>query len=305
VVVSEIRRFESRTVAAVWGLALLATPAISGALEGQGMSGSADIPLACFITAAVIELGAWLRGRDLRDAVLVGIFCGAAATTKPEGAIWVGMIGLALIATFALRRATLTRSDLKGAAIAAGCLFVAFGLGAAIRHNITPSPYYRDYSQALRWDWLVQVWRRPLEVIPYALQQYTTLGLWNLVWPCVLLGMFVSRKRSVSADVWFTRAAVLILLAAMLGIFVITPYHVQFQLRTALGRLSAQFLPLAVILLAENLAASGWVAEVVHHWNTAWSNTQAQYAARVAAEKASGKSDAPTVEERQPASLAA
>jgi hypothetical protein len=46
--------------------------------------------------------------------------------------------------------------------------------------------------------------------------------------------------------------------AAYIGAFVVTPNHVHWHLATAFSRLLLHLFPLAVLILAEQVGASGW-----------------------------------------------
>ena len=263
VVIGELKRTMSPVAAAACGIFLLFTPYVLTTFEGGGLSASVDVPFACFVTAAVIEAGHWLRTQETRRALLAGGMLGAACLTKSEGTVWVA----AMTAAFGLLcwrrplqfRATHWRTATAGVAILLGMV----ALSMLARRQVPASPYLRDYAQAMRWDWLVQVWHRPLEIAQFAGQEYLNLEHWALFWPCVAAGFLLLRRRTpVSPEVWFARAVAILIFAADFAIFTITPYHLHFHLRTALGRLTLHFLPLVALVLAEQVRASQLAAEL-------------------------------------------
>jgi len=90
--------------------------------------------------------------------------------------------------------------------------------------------------------------------------------MWNLTWPCIAAIMLLRRKQPVPNDILFARVLTGIVAAMFFGIFVVTPYHVYWQLITALHRLVLQLLPLAWMLAVEQLVASGWVSQLQATW---------------------------------------
>ena len=103
ILVEEIGRFESPQFAAAWGAIFLLLPLSMALLEGGGLSGSADFPLAAFVLAAVIAAGRCIAQPTIRGAILAGSMLGAAAFTKQEGTVWVAAVGVAAIATMLVR----------------------------------------------------------------------------------------------------------------------------------------------------------------------------------------------------------
>jgi hypothetical protein len=125
----------------------------------------------------------------------------------------------------------------------------------------------RSYSAALSWDWLRQLGSRPLAVATFGLGDCLRPTVWNLTWPCVVAIMFLRRKQPVTTEIWFARLLVGMVAIVFFAIFVITPYHVYWQIATALHRLVLQLLPLAWLLAVEQLSASGMIQELSRLWN--------------------------------------
>jgi len=283
-VVAELRRYMSARAAACWTLALLLTPMVHTTFEGGGLSASADIPLACYVTAAVIAVGDWLRRRNWQTLFTAGLMLGAACMTKAEGNIWVAGLAGGALALVVWRGIRIRRTDwmplLTGAAVFALC----FGVSTLARRHVPHSPYLREYGQALRLDWLVQVWARPLDIALFAAQDYTRVSRWNFFWVLLIAAFVLLRRRPAGGRtpdaIWYGRVVVGLIAMAYLGIFVVTPYHLHFHLRTALCRLSLQFLPLAAIYLAEHIDASGWLHDLAEEWQKARINPENDAAAQ-------------------------
>ncbi len=267
VVTGELRRHVGRLGAALWGMFLVCTPYVISCYEGGGLSSSVDIPFACFATAGIVELGHWLRKENWCRGLTAGLLLGAACLTKSEGTIWlvaiVAATGIVVVwkrkkiaAPFAVSR---WMTAVPGVAILLGLL----ALSTLARREIPFSPYLRSYSQAIRADWLVQVWHRPIEIAQYTAQEYLNIGRWGLVWPCFLGGCLFLRRRTVaSTEIRLAQLASLFVALLYFGIFVITPYHLQFHLRTALCRLTLHFFPLMTLAFAEHVHSSGLFANL-------------------------------------------
>jgi hypothetical protein len=74
-----------------------------------------------------------------------------------------------------------------------------------------------------------------------------------------LAGLILLRRRSrLPPRAFFWRATVGLVLCADLLIFVVSPFHLFWNLATAFNRLLLQLYPLALLMLAEQVAASGW-----------------------------------------------
>ena len=253
----EARRFEGAGFAAASALLLLLTPVVICCFEGAGLSGSADLPLAALLFAGVIELSRWLEQPNCRTAIGAGLLLGAAALTKTEGAIWLAAIGAALAATWLFRRRTIS---LRPTTLlpAIGIVGLALALGHAVHRGMPDSPYYPSYFAAIDWQWLKQLGHRPGIVVSYAAEELFRLHNWNLIWLCVLGSLVWLKRGRLPAGVLFWRFATLVMAAAYLTVLILTPLHLYYQLYTSMTRLMLHFYPLAVLIMSEQIAASGW-----------------------------------------------
>ena len=258
VVAGEARRLHGPRAGGLWGLLLLATPMLIGPSEGRGMTAYADLPFAAFVTGATVLLGRAIDHPGSRDALLAGLLLGAALATKQEGAIWAMALGLALLVTLwrrmAPRTAGLARSTATVAAPA--LLFLALSLAA---HRWTPAPALSErYSVVLSLAWLRQLGWRPVEIAPFVLRQLTNWKVWGWGWLLVVTGLLALRRPRLQPTPFFWRVTALAVFAADIGIFIVTPNHVHWHLATAFSRLLLHLFPLAILILMEQVGASGW-----------------------------------------------
>jgi len=260
VVLSEIQRRAGAKAAGFSGLLLLTVPVLARA----GMTGDADVPLACYATAGAIQIARWLERPDGRRAVLAGAFLGAAVLVKMEGILWLLAIGAAIVWALMVRRRPWPfpswRGLLLGAALLAACLIIA----VAARRSIPYSPYWDLYAGAFRASWLVSVLDRPVRMAPYVLGQVSDRGAWGWCWLPVAAGLFLRRRFPPGADVLFLRAAAASMLGGYLVVFILTPFHLYWHLTTAFSRLILQVYPLVLLVLAEHVEASGWLRQLAH-----------------------------------------
>jgi hypothetical protein len=268
IVARELRRTQTRRFAALAAAVLVCTPLILNTGEGGGLTSSVDLPLACFVTAGAIACMNWLRTKDPAQAVLAALMLGAGALTKSEGTLWVAMAGAAMLVLVVFRRVPLNGTVLKSSVGGILLLVAMLAVFMAVRRQIPYSPYLRSYTAALHWDWLRQLWRRPFGVAGYALYDTLWPGYWNFLWLCIAAALVLRRQLKVPADVLYSRILVALLALAFCAIFAVTPYHVYWQMATAMHRLTLQLLPLAWLVAVENLAASGWIEKFTGLWKT-------------------------------------
>jgi hypothetical protein len=268
IVARELRRSQSRRFAALAAAALICTPLILNTGEGGGLTSSVDLPLACFVTAGAIACMNWLRTKEASQAVLAALMLGAGALTKSEGTLWVAMAGASMLILVLFRRVPLDRTVLKSCAGGILLLVAMLAVLMAVRRQIPYSPYLRSYAAALHWEWLRQLWRRPFAVAGYALYDTSWPGYWNFIWLCIPAALVLRRRVKVPVEVLFSRILVALLALTFCAIFVVTPYHVYWQMATAMHRLTLQLMPLAWLIAIENLAASGWIEKFAGLWKT-------------------------------------
>jgi hypothetical protein len=261
VVAGEARRRDGPRVGALWGLLLMTTPFLISPVDGRGMTAYADLPLAAYVTGAAVLLGRALERPDPRGTLLAGLLLGAALATKHEGVLWAFALGFALLLTL-WRRAPAHRAPLaSGAAEVALPALLFLGLSVAARRWIPPSFWSEQYADAIRLDWLGRLGGRPLQIAPFVLRQLADGREWGWGWLLVLIGLLVLHRPRLSPAPFLWRSAALAIFAADLAVFIVTPYEVHWHLVTALPRLLLQLFPLALLILAEQVSASGWLPQ--------------------------------------------
>ena len=260
---AEIRRFETAAFAAWTALWLLLTPVLICCFEGAGLSGSADVPIAAFLFCGVLELGRWIENRNWQAAIRAGIFFAATALTKSEGIILVGFCCAACLAALFVRRRMPSGRQLAGAGLGVMVSICAVAAGAAAHRWQPAFEYYPSYFAALDWRWLRQLGDRVGPVLSYLGEELFRWRFWNLLWPCALGSLVLLRRGPTPDKVLFWRLAVVGIAAGYAAVFITTPLHLQYQLMTSATRLMLHFFPICVLIMAEQLAASGWSRQVL------------------------------------------
>jgi hypothetical protein len=257
ILVAEIRRFEPPGIAAMWGACFVLLPITLMPIEGAGLSGSADYAMAVFATAGIIALGRWLAAPRLDNSILTGLMLGAAALTKQEGFVWLAAVGAAIVVILFLRRICLSWRAIVAAACTIGIVLGCLLISAINRRGIPISPYPRSFTAALHWDWIAHTWKRIPFIAEFMVKKLNSSSLFGCIWLLVAAVLLLRRPRP-DATVMLWRATAILVMVAYLAIFMITPLHLDYQLRTAFYRLALHVLPLFMLIGAEQLAASGW-----------------------------------------------
>ncbi|HEV2969562.1 MAG TPA: hypothetical protein VGY55_06195 [Pirellulales bacterium] len=261
------KRFDSPGFVAVSALLFLQTPILLCCFEGAGFSGSADLPLAAFLFGGVLELTRWLAWPSWRGAASAGVLLGAAALTKSEGMLWIAVCGGSLAIVLLVRSRSFwprAATILPVVAIVGG----AIALGTEAHRGMPNSPYYPSYAAALDWKWLKQLADRPWPVLIYASEEFFRVRFWNLIWPCLFAALCLLRRGRLPAHVWLWRLTAGGMAAAYLAVLVVTPLHLRYQLLTSTTRLMLHLYPLAVLIMSEQLAASGWSRQLTDIFRT-------------------------------------
>ena len=143
-----------------------------------------------------------------------------------------------------------------------GVLLIALVVRQSIGRQFPTSPYYLSYGGALSWAWIRQLGDRPIVIIRYATTELGRAKFWNLAWPCLLASFVLLRRGCVPTAVWFWRMTLVAGFGASLFALLITPFHLQYELRTSMTRLMLQGFPLAALIMAEQMTASGWIGQI-------------------------------------------
>lgn len=259
IVAEESGRLGGARTGALWGLLLITTPFLIGPGEGRGMSGYADLPLAAYVTGAAVLLARAFDRPNVRSTLLSGLLLGAALMTKQEGAIWAVALGFGFLLTFWLRRPSVQTTLPAQAAAMAIPAFLMSGISEAARRWIPSSIWTEHYESVLNLGWISQAGSRPLPIAPFVFRELGNSSHWAWGWPLVLCGLVVLRRPKVTPAAFFWRIAAATVFAAFLCALIFTPDQVYWQLETAFPRLLLQLFPLAILILAEQVTASGWI----------------------------------------------
>jgi hypothetical protein len=258
----QLRRFGARGLAAMLALMLLLVPVCLDCFEGAGLSGSADLPLAALIFAGVLEISRWIRRPAWRPAICAASLLGAAAATKAEGIVWIAACTMGLAGTWLLRPAWPTGRRLVTALAGLGVLVLLLGIRQAILHQLPNSPYYPSYFAALDWHWIKQLGDRPPVVLRYGFEELLRAKFWILTWPCILGSLVLLRRGRAPTVVLFWRLTAVAGICGALLALVITPLHLEYELRTSFTRLMLHAFPLAVLIMSEQMSASGFSGQL-------------------------------------------
>ncbi len=259
---AEVRRFENARFAALTALGMLLTPMMICCFEGAGLSGSADVPLAAFLLCGVMELSRAIERANWRTAIGAALFFGAAILTKSEGIILVGLCGAAWLATWCAAKPAPERLAFGTRASRGLLLCGAVAAGSAAHRWQPVFGYYPSYFAALEPHWLGQIGDRFWPVLSYCGAELLRFRFWNLIWPCVIGSLVLLRRGRTPDRVLFWRLTALGIAVGYLGVFVTTPLHLQYQMMTSATRLMLHYFPLSVLIMAEQLAASGWSGQL-------------------------------------------
>lgn len=253
------------------GLLFAITPMLWRWTEGAGLSGSVDVVFAGFVLSAVLELCQLAERTQLQWGPLIrgALFLTGACLTKQEGAIATGAILGAFVATTvwklwrgrdSLAPLAVRRVILSGARclLLVGLLVLPTFVFLRVVHGCMPAPpYSRPYLAAFNFDWLSRISDRPLTVGTFAVNEFFN-NRWGLLWLLGALSLFLPRRQPIDVATVFCRAFLVLVLAAYLAIFVVTPYPLHFHLHTAFARLMFHIFPVFVVVAIEQIASLPW-----------------------------------------------
>lgn len=227
-----------------WALAaagLLLTPEFLA----QGANQMADVPLACFIAAAVVSFTG--APSSTRRSILAGVAAGSAAWTKNEGlAAALVLLTLFVVASWRARGAAAARETTADLAIGAGPLLV---LLACFKLLIAPD---NDVMAGLNAPGVMRYWLDGDRVGFAAREMVRGLVTWG-GWPgpippalLVALAWASPRPRVETTGAWTAGAAVLLLVVVFFVVYVMTPHSIAWHIQTSWARLVTQLWPTLV-----------------------------------------------------------
>ncbi len=259
IVTDEASRLDGARAGALWGLLLLTTPFVIGPTEGRGISAYADLPFAAFATGAVVMLGRAFDRPGL-SGTMSGLLLGAAIMTKQEGAIWALAIAFAFFLTRWLRASVRPLVLVRQATAVAIPALMFLVLSFAARRWIPPI-WTERYGTFLNVEGIRRLGPRPLEIAPFVVREIASASHWSWGWVLVICGLAALRRPKLSEAPFLWRTTAAIVFVSYLCVFIVTPDQVYWHLQTAFARLLLQLFPLAVLILAEQVSASGWLRQ--------------------------------------------
>jgi len=250
------------------------------------LSGSADVVLAAYLAAAAICAADVSPGADGRYALLCGLMLAGAMGVKQEGTLWSGLV----LTTLALTRLTTRRRSRvasrrsgsneacvagKGTSLGAGLrrrplvdfgivllpILIMFVLLRLTHGSIPRSPLYRSYLAALSWDWLTRCVGRVPQIASFTASECVN-NVWGFGWGALFLSLLLKRRYPLSTEAMSLRLLTMLGAASYLAVFVVTPYPLTYHLFTAFRRLMFHLYPVAMLVLLEQLTATGVVADL-------------------------------------------
>lgn len=273
-------------IAAGWLTFLfLLTPWFWKFSEGAGLSGSADIVFAAYLLAAAVCGAQMLNEDGFRYSLPCGLALAGALAVKQEGALWSGLISVALGLTWFIARrrnryamlrcskeetvacersmgraVALCRQPLARLGMVALAVLPMLLLLRLAHGDIPRSPLYRSYLQALSWEWAVHCVGRIPQIAAFAVSECVN-NVWGFGWGALLLSLLLKRRYPVLAETNFLRLLAILGVTSYLGVFLVTPYPLTYHLFTAFRRLMFHVYPLALLVLAEQWQATGILEE--------------------------------------------
>jgi len=197
-------------LAAAWIAHLPIVSFVIAPPPGAGaFSAMADIPLALFLTGAVLAAADAVDGQRARAHVEAGVMLGFALLTKNEAVPLVAAMGLALLVAA-------PRARWRRAFGVCGIGVVVFLVGWGVVSRTLPS-LDENYPAQLSVDAIVAGFQRLGAILPELFTQFIDLRTWNVTWPAALALVVVA-----GAQVWHVRGLRLlaVVLLIQLGSYV-------------------------------------------------------------------------------------
>ena len=217
---------------ALAAICLIAIPALLTEAPAQ----YADLPLACFMAGAVLLA-------LLDRPALAGAMAGMAAWTKDEGLLFlaIGVLAVAIQKRHALVRFC---SGAAPAAVLALIFKFAIARGTHTAVGLAHSSLASKLTDANRYAITASAMLREL--------LHWNAGWYHPVLPIAVLALALRFDRRHAREALFCLAIAACMVGGYFGVYIITPYALEWQLQSSLTRLFVQLCPivLAGIVLA-------------------------------------------------------
>lgn len=207
----------------------------------------ADLTLAFFIlSSSFFFLLGEIEGSPLRPRlVLTGFALSAAAWTKDEGLIWLGIAAAVEVLRWALLRQVFRGSMRRARGLALGMLPLIVVLVLFKTQVASPDPGLVDLSLAALLQRTGDMER--YRIAGAAFLQALLSGTRYLI--PLLMGYWVIMGGAPRRSVWPSWLRVLLLCAVYFSVYIVTPYPQQWHLDNSINRLFAQFIPVVILLV--------------------------------------------------------
>lgn len=245
-----MRRFYSRLFSGVSAVVFIGTPQIFR----SGTSALCDLPLGVYLMAGLILLHRSIEENTHGYELMAVWYLAAAAWMKNEG---FPLAVCSLVAYFIF-----LKKDDAGPVMSR--LQLAFSRCVYFTILVVPWWIFKlvhdlqsEYSKTLYYS--AADWINHLERIPYISRYFLTEmmygrsaeffpGEWLSGWLFFLIAFLIAVFWRSGRSVWFCGTVVLLQLGLFFVVFIVTPYDVDYQLRTALDRTLLQLYPGAMFL---------------------------------------------------------
>lgn len=223
----------ARLVRPVVWVPVILSALLAPGLREQVLTGYADVPMALFLAAGTLLVGSWLAsGR--RCELAVGTLClAAAAATKNEGLVAALLVLLVAGAVALGSRLPERRTPLALALAGFVAALLPWQIWTAA-HGIEGD---LTLSKALDPGFLIDRSGRVWPAIEALELQLADQGRWTLIVPAGLalavLAFVLRRGRGLAT---FYLASALLVFASLVWAYWISPYELQWHLRTSVGR---------------------------------------------------------------------
>ena len=216
------------TLGVLMALVLVTSPPILREVPAQ----YADVPLACYFAGALVFA-------LLDRPILAGVSAGLAGWTKDEGLLFL-VLFLTAVVVFR-RRATLAviaGALPAGAIIAFFKIWLSKGNASVLPASLTAAA--NRVADLGRYGAVIAAFGRELHGM--------AAGWYHPILPLIVLAVALRFDRERSRDVAFCAAISATLLVGYLGVYILTPNDLEWQLQTSLGRLLAQLWPALLLI---------------------------------------------------------
>jgi len=220
----------------------------SSVISNEGPSQRADLPLAYFFLATVVLIYLFVQLEKPNLLILAGFMAGLAAWTKNEGSPFILITFLALLIAFLRRKPWRVLGPYLVGLIIPLAIVLYFKEFLAPPSDVLSNGLTRSLQQALDWS-------RHVTILKSFAADFLSFGGWGIGILPILLAYALVFKPALSPELRPACLAIgLILVLQALGyygIYLITPYELQWHIDFSLNRLVFQlYVPFLFLFFA-------------------------------------------------------